>query len=300
MNKRVTIIMRCKNSDWVIAEALSALFSQHFKDFELLVVDSGSTDRTLEFVSAYPCRLIEIAPEHYYPGKVLNEAVAHCNSDLIVFLNSDSVMLSPNSLGNLVSALDDENLVAAYGRQLARPEAETWVKRDYAASFPEHAQDKPSWITLSFPLAAIRQDALKQHAFYTDAWASEDTEWGEWARQMGHKIAYVPTATTMHSHNYSLKEIYGRRFVEGEADCFIFKKRPNIYERVRELVTMTANDLIFHVRMHDWRSIPSILPKRLVYQWAYFQGLKLGTQRISNKCFDTSHGQAVVLDSTVK
>ncbi|NRB41400.1 MAG: glycosyltransferase, partial [Pseudomonadales bacterium] len=43
--KKISIIMRSKNSDWVIASALAALFSQDFQDFELVVVDSGSTDK---------------------------------------------------------------------------------------------------------------------------------------------------------------------------------------------------------------------------------------------------------------
>ena len=50
----VSIVMRSKNSDWVIAQALAALFSQTYQDFELLVADSGSTDSTLDIVSHYP------------------------------------------------------------------------------------------------------------------------------------------------------------------------------------------------------------------------------------------------------
>jgi len=50
--------MRSKKSDWVIAQALAALFSQEIQeDFELLIIDSGSTDRTLEIVSEYPAAL---------------------------------------------------------------------------------------------------------------------------------------------------------------------------------------------------------------------------------------------------
>ena len=297
MKHQVSIIMRCKNSDWVIAEALSALFSQTFTDFELVVVDSGSTDRTLEFVSHYPCRLIEIEPGDYYPGKVLNDAIATCDSEIIVFLNSDSVMLAPQSLGNLVRAFDDASVSAAFGRQLPRPEAESWVRRDYAVSFPENANDIPDWITMSLPLAAMRKTAFEQHAFYTQAWASEDTEWGNWAREAGHTVQYVPEALTMQSHNYTLKEIYGRRFVEGEADAFIYQKQPSVLKQALALLRCCAQDMVFHIKEHDWKAIPKIVPRRLVYQWAYLKGLQLGAKRRSSKTQDASIGQAIVLNS---
>lgn len=297
MSKRVSIIMRCKNSDWVIAEALSALSSQTYRDFELVVVDSGSKDRTLEFVSHYPCRLIEIAPGDYYPGKVLNDAIATCDSEIIVFLNSDSVMLAPDSLSNLVSAFDDKSVSAAFGRQLPRPEAESWVRRDYAVSFPEKAEDIPPWITMSLPLAAMRRAVFEQHHFYTDAWASEDSEWGNWAREAGHTVKYVPEALTMHSHNYTLKEIYGRRFVEGEADAFIYQKQPSLMKQFFAFLRCCAQDMSFLSKEGDWKSMPTILPRRLVYQWAYLKGLQLGAKRRKSKTQDASIGQAIVLNS---
>ena len=102
--KRVTVIMRSKNSDWVIDRALAGLFSQTYDDFELLVVDSGSTDTTLDIVRSYPCRLIQIEPGSYYPGKVLNDAVEHAKTDLIVFQNSDVVQLGPHCLERLVES----------------------------------------------------------------------------------------------------------------------------------------------------------------------------------------------------
>jgi len=61
----------------------------------------------------------------------------------------------------------------------------------------------------------------------SDAWASEDTEWGNWAKENGYNIKYVKNAILMHSHNYSLIQIYGRKFVEGEGDVFIYIGKEN-------------------------------------------------------------------------
>lgn len=292
---KVTVVMRSKNSDLVIGQALAGLFSQDFTDFELLVVDSGSTDKTLEIVEQYPCRLIKIEAKAYYPGVVLNMAFAQAKADLIVFQNSDSVPLCQHTLGRLVAAFDDPEVDAALARQIPRPEAEPWVRRDYASSFPD-APRTPPWITLSLPLAAMRRSAWEAHNFYTDAWASEDTEWGHWAKAQGRKIKYVPRAITMHSHNYNLRQIYGRMFVEGEADAFIYRGRESFGTMAWRSFRSTAGDVIKYLKAGDLAGLPIVPIRRLIYNWAHYKGHCLGVKRLARGDSDASAGQAVVLD----
>jgi len=291
---RVTVIMRSKNSDWVIAQALAALYSQTYKDFELLVVDSGSTDRTLEIVKQYPCRLIQIEAKAYYPGSVLNMAIEQAEADIIIFQNSDGVPLSPHTLQRLVSAFDDAAIDAALTRQIPRPEAFGWVRRDYRLSFPDAAQT-PDWIRLSLPMAAMRKSAWEKHHFYEDAWASEDTEWGEWAVQNGMKIKYVPDAIIMHSHNYTLKQIYGRKFVEGEADSFIYNRKPVLVKMLINVIKQTIRDSIYLLLKGNIREAFGSLSRNITYNNAYYKGLILGCQRIKSGNNDTSIGQRNVL-----
>jgi len=296
---KVSIIMRSKNSEWIIGHALSALYSQNFKDFELLVVDSGSTDRTLDIVKKYPHRLIEIEAISYYPGAVLNMAIEQARGEIIVFQNSDGVPLCEDTLGRLVEAFDDSEVQAAVSRQLPRPDAHAWVKRDYAVSFPD-SDELPSWIGLSLPLAAMRKDIWKEHEFYTDAWASEDTEWGEWAKRNGHKIKYVKDAIIMHSHNYTLKEMYGRRFVEGEADVFIYGGEVSFFDMLKKYAVSSLKDALFFIKTLEISEIFFIPIKRLVYHWAYYKGHMLGEVRKKSGNKDTSSGQSVVLASQKK
>jgi len=291
---RASVIMRSKNAEGVIAQALAALFSQDFTDFELLVVDSGSTDGTLDIVRQYPCRLLQIEPLAYYPGAVLNNAIEQTRAELVVFQNSDAVPLIPQALGRLLAAFDDLQVDAAFARQLPRPGADPWVQRDYAASFPPGGP-APPWITLSLPLAAMRKSAWRLHPFYTDAWASEDTEWGHWASQNGRVIRYIPEALVMHSHNYTLRQLYGRRFVEGEADAFIYGGGDSLPAMARRFLTSAARDGADHLLRRRWSHIPGILPRRAVYHWAYYKGHRLGERRRDSGDKDARTGQDVVL-----
>ena len=291
---KVTVIIRCKNSDWVIAQALAGLYSQSFKDFELLVVDSGSTDRTLEIVKQFPHRLIEIEPTQYYPGSVLNMAIEKSESEIIVFLNSDTVPLRKDTLQKLVSAFDDEETKAALTRQIPRPEADTWVRRDYAQSFPD-TNETPDWITLSLPMAAMRRTTWQEHKFYTDAWASEDTEWGKWAVDQGYKIQYVKDAIVMHSHNYTLKQIYGRKFVEGEADSFIYGQKPSIIKSIIKASKMIIKDIYLHLKEKDLKGLLFTPGRCCVSEYAHFCGMLLGRQRNQKGDLDPSKGQVTIL-----
>lgn len=295
---RVTVVLRCKNSQHEIGAALAALFSQDFRDFELLVVDSGSTDRTLEIVSAYPHRLLRIAPKDYVPGPVLNRAVAESTSDIVVFQNSDCAPLTADALSRLVAAFDDPAVMAAFARQVPRPEAWAWVRREYDACFPASG-DAPPWIPLSLPFSAMRRSAWEQQPFYDETWGSEDTAWGIRARARGWVVRYVPDCLAMHSHNYTLKQLYGRRFIEGEADVFIYGTPPTPARLLLRAAGQAARDVLHDVRAGDWQDVPVAPVRRAVDFWGYLQGARHGARRRADRDTDVSHGQKVVLDRHV-
>lgn len=293
-NPTVSIIMRSKDADWVIHQALASLFSQDYQDFELIVIDSGSKDRSLEYVRQYPCRLVEIAPEEYYPGPVLNRGAEMARGDLLVFLNSDVVMLDPGTLGRLVAAFDDPETDAAFARQIARPEASTWVRRDYRLSFPTRGE-APEWLPYSLPLAAMRKSAWEAHHFYSEAWGSEDTEWGIWARRAGRRVQYVPEARVMHSHNYTLRQLYGRNFIEGEADAFIYGEPPSMLRALGRAFRATLRDWAEQLQVGDLAELVHTPARRVVGQWAYYWGHRHGSQRRNEGNRDASFGQQAVL-----
>lgn len=293
-NPTVSVIVRTKNSYPEIVQALGALYSQDMDGFEVIVVDSGSTDRTLEFVRGTPARIIEIKPEDYFPGRVLNMAVAQCRGSIVVFQNSDVIPLSQKVLRRLLEPFRSPAVQAAFARQVPRPEAETWVRRDYAAAFPASGS-APDWLPYSLPLAAMRRSAWEVLPFYDSAWGSEDTEWGVRARERGMGVRYVPLAVVMHSHNYTLRQLFGRRFIEGEADAFIYGGRPSLIRAVRNTVSSFARDLKAHLSARDLAGILRAPLRRGVYHWAYFRGNSHGFGRRVSGNGNAEFGQRVVL-----
>lgn len=290
----VSIIMRTKNSAAILNQTLKALFSQQGVPFDLLAVDSGSTDQTMPLLNAYKVNVHAIESKHYFPGPVLNHAITLTQGQLLVFLNSDAVMLTPYTLYNLLKPFTNAATQAAFARQIARPEAHTWVRRDYQMAFPNHPE-APKWQPLSLCLAAMRRSIWQKRPFYSFAWGSEDVEWGTWAQQAGHKIVYAYDALVMHSHNYTLSQLYGRRFIEGEADAYIYKNSYGYGSFIKDWVKSTVRDIYVHATALDFWGGCLAPMRRMVYYWAYYQGHKHGEQRVKSNDADGSLGQQTVL-----
>lgn len=297
MSQAVSIIMRTKNSADVLFQTLQALFSQNFKNFELIVVDSSSTDDTEEIAKEFSCEFVRIEAGDYFPGKVLNGELRKLSAPLIVFLNSDTVLLTPHSLDYLLESFDDPRVVAAFGRQVPRPEALPWVKRQYALCFPEKGEPPP-WVTFSLPFAGMRRCVWEKRHFYTWAWGSEDSEWGQWAKTQDYTVSYVPNALCMHSHNYSLKQLYGRKFIEGEADAYIYRDRSfSFAHALARAGTHCFQDLAFALKLRDTRGLLSTPTRCFVDHWAYYKGWRWGRYRLKKGTGDGSLGQRIVLES---
>ena len=221
-------------------------------------------------------------------------AVKAAQGDILVFQNSDVVPLHQGVLSELLDPLHDPEVSATFARQVPRPEAHSWVRGDYAVRLPERGP-APNWITLSLPLAAIRREALERHPFYTEAWASEDTEWGVWARDHGLRVEYVAEAVVMHSHNYTLRQIFGRRFVEGEADAFIYGGQSSAVKVIPRALKSALADLLHEARAGRLPRPLLGLARRLVFHVAHHRGHRLGEKRIAERSADVGVGQRAVL-----
>jgi len=284
MNK-VTVIVRTFNVDWVIDQTLSALMKQKGVEIELMIVDSGSTDLTLDIVAFYPHRFIEIKPGTYFPGKVLNRAISKSKTEIIVFINSDAVLLDSYAVSKLIEPLCKLDIAASYGRQVARPEADLWVRHDYERAFSLDGR-QPDWMYYSLPIAAMKKSVWQIQKFYTKAWGSEDTYWGVEIKKKGYKIAYVKDAIAMHSHNYTLKQLASRRCIEGEADFYIYpQKKLSFFSTFLSFGTSYIRESWYYICNKEVRKIPFLLLNRIVYSWNFYKGFKNASKIRDNITF---------------
>ena len=214
----VTIIMRSFNEAWALRETLPALAAQNYKPHELIVIDSGSTDGSVELIRQFqPRHLIQISPSEYNPSRVMNQGMELASSNVGIFLNADATPQGPDWLGPLVTALLDPQVAAVFGRQIARPDCQAVFAHDYERCFGLNRESVKWEHFFSMASSGIRKDIWGKRGFNERMQYSEDDEYTRWCRAQGYRVVYVPASVVMHSHNYTTAQAWKRSFGEGRA-----------------------------------------------------------------------------------
>src|SRR3954467_7241082 len=132
----VSIIMRSYNEGWALRETLPALLAQDYKNWELIVIDSGSTDGSVDLIrQAGPAHFVQIKHEEYNPSRVMNHGMQLARTDFGIFLNADATPQGSHWLGPLVDTLQQPEVAAVFGRQIPRPNCQAVFAHDYERCF---------------------------------------------------------------------------------------------------------------------------------------------------------------------
>lgn len=262
MPPNIAIIMRAKNEMPHVQYALEMLKRQTYREFSLHAVDSGSTDGTLEELRRHCDQLGQIAPDEYIPGKVLNSAIEKTRHEIIVLLNADAIPQSEDWLARLLEPILEDRADAAFSKQVARPDARFIVAYDY-----ERAYD-PSNIEPTFFSAvacAFRRDLWETHHFPPEGYA-EDTAWARSGIEDGVRVQFAEQSVVEHSHNYTMDELYRKRFRQSQ----VIGATPTTGKLLRELV----RDLLHAIVKLKPHTIPYNIVYRITIHRAFRKGLK--------------------------
>ncbi len=213
-NKDVSILIRTKNEERHIGQTLSVIFSQSYKNYEVLIVDSGSTDRTLEIAKQYPVIIYEIKPEDFTWGYSLNYGFRLAKGKYVVCLSAHSLPISGDWLEIIVSNFNDESVAAVMCNTLPWPDCNPFDRRGLLKKFNMPKQEIPEHPLFIFGnvSSAIRKSIWDKVPFDESLSYCEDEDWRRKVKKLNLKVLYEPEAKVYHSHNETLKQIYKRTF----------------------------------------------------------------------------------------
>lgn len=195
----VSIIVRTKNEERWITSCLTAVFKQDNKDFEVIIVDNESTDKTIEKASQFDITKVVTCTD-YRPGLALNMGIREAKGEYIVCLSGHCIPVNERWLTNLLRNFDDTELAAVYGRQEPLAFTQDADKRDLSIIFglDRRVQRKDSFFHNANSM--IRKALWEEVPFDETATNIEDRIWAEKMLQRGYRIAYEPEASVYHYH----------------------------------------------------------------------------------------------------
>lgn len=231
MNPLVSIVVPTRNGGDRLRAALTSIARQETPfAWELVAVDSGSTDGTLAVLRTHGATVLSVPPEAFNHGTTRNAALARARGELAVLLVQDAVPVGERWLSSLVAPLlDDASVAGGFARQQPWPDASrltTHYLSRWAACAPlaqTRAPLSPSQLEALSPAerhqactfdnvcSCIRMSVWKRHPFRRVAIA-EDLQWAKDVLTAGYRLAYVPSAAVWHSHErpvrYELQRTY--------------------------------------------------------------------------------------------
>lgn len=192
----------------------------------ILIIDSGSSDRTAECFRDEGYEVLGIPSIDFDHGGTRQMAVERMEDcDIVVFLTQDAIPVSQAAMEPLLKAFDDPEVAIAYGRQLPRPEAGPIEAHARLFGYPatSRIKSKESIPELGLRSAVVsnsfaayrRKDLLELGGFPSGTLFGEDTLTGAKAILAGKRIAYVGDAEVYHSHGYTLFQEFQRYFDNG-------------------------------------------------------------------------------------
>ena len=218
-----SVIIPTLNGARQLEELLSSFRIQTTKPKEILVVDSASTDDTVEVAKRYGARVMSIDRDDFDHGGTRTKAALSARSEYLVFFTQDVIPAHCSVLENLVTPLlQDDSIGISYGRQLPSFDATDTARHLRLFNYPDKSQVRAfddrlrcglSTVFASNSCAAYNRKVLSTVGYFRDDLIfGEDTCAVGRMLQAGHKVAYVAEAPVYHSHNYSWSEEFRRYF----------------------------------------------------------------------------------------
>ena len=264
----VSIILRSFNEGWALRDTLPALQAQDYKDWELIVIDSGSSDGSVELIQrARPRQFVQIAPHDYNPARVLNHGMQLARSALAVFLNADATPVGIQWLRPLVTALKDPQTAAVFGRQIPRPHCQAVYACDYERCFGRRRESAGWDHFFSMVNSGLRHDIWAQRGFDERMQYSEDDEYTRWCRVQGYAVRYVPQSVVIHSHNYTPVQAAKRSYGEAYALAAVWPGQRRDFHWLRTVLLGWVNDVQRDLRFCLRRRRLTEWPHAMVIRW---------------------------------
>ena len=201
---RVGVVIRALNESALIGKCLGALARQDGPfDLDMLLVDSGSTDATVEIARGHGARVLELPPADFDYSRALNDGIEEVRGDLVVVLSAHAIPIGDDWLERMTRWFDNPRVAGVASRQVPWPDAPWMEVHRLGEQFGDTSRTSADDQDVLFSNAAsvIRRATWREQPFVLPA--AEDADWAERVTARGWTIVYEADAAVHHSHRES-------------------------------------------------------------------------------------------------
>ena len=229
-NPTTSWIIRTFNEEKWIGRVLSALFLQSRLDFEIIIVDSGSTDNTLKIIKNFPIRkVIKIKKEEYNPSYALNLGIKESWGKYIGILSGHSLPVSRTWYEEAMKNFNHKNVAAVTGHYTSLPDADLREKLGDLFFNLKRLKKEHFCRWMTNTNAIIRKSLWEVYPFDEKLEGCEDYDWACEMIARGYDVIKDPAFNVYHSHGGIGTPIYQERVPRWKKICALIdkKKRPS-------------------------------------------------------------------------
>lgn len=217
----VSIIVPCYNEEKTVANCVHGLMKQTYENYEVLLVNDGSTDGTekacMELASLYPQKVRAINKMNGGKASALRLGLEHSIGEIIVTMDADSIFL-PDALKNLVSSFDDPN-IGAVGGNVRVANKDSFLGRNQAVEYLTGlAIQKRAFAYLNCmqviagAIGAFRREVLIKVGGYSSDTIVEDMDVTVSVLRAGHRVEYCGKAIAYTEAPANIKDFLKQRY----------------------------------------------------------------------------------------
>jgi rhamnosyltransferase len=202
--RTVGIVIRTFDEGAWIGRCLDTLQAQQGGfELDLLVVDSGSSDSTVELARAHGAKVFELPPSDFDYSRSLNAGIERVRGDLVVSLSAHAIPVGNEWLARLLAPFADRRVAGVWGRQIPW-ETAPWKEVErlqvrFGTESRVHPPAPVEELAFSNAASAFRRNVWRELPFVLPA--VEDLDWAQRVVAAGWNVAYAADAVVHHSHD---------------------------------------------------------------------------------------------------
>lgn len=271
-----SVIIRTYNEQQYLEQLLLSIFSQQCENIELevVIVDSGSTDTTLEIAAKYPCRLTHIKKSDFTFGRSLNIGCEFATGEFLIFISGHCLPTNEQWLAELIKPLLEDKASYSYGRQQGRYTTKYSEYQHFEKCFPVYDKIPQEGFFCNNANAAITRQAWQSFKFNEGLTGLEDMYLAKQLVVSGKKIAYTSKASVYHIHNETWRQVR----IRYEREAYALQRiMPEVHFTLGDFFRFFVSSLFSDsatalVQKKLLRTFPEIFMFRLMHYWGTYKG----------------------------